>query len=245
MPSQLLRLSDEPATAGLWARMQAEHSHSGQWPLLLHALDPDDAEVRPWGFGEVFPEAMSAPASHDPATLLATWWATYTAVDEDDDMLSADQRLGVTAPFGQSWPGRAPRREAVPSADQLAAGYADVFLAAHPRSRLGLVTAASGADALTAAGWSGPANYDNDTAKFSAVLADWENRFGARVIAVGFSTLHLSVAAPPTTEADALLVAAEHFAFCPDNIWQGRWPYTLTAYAERLTNVHNWNFWWD
>ncbi|MER8029869.1 DUF4253 domain-containing protein [Streptomyces bauhiniae] len=131
------------------------------------------------------------------------------------------------------------------SADQLAADYAQVFLAGHPRSRLGLVTAASGAEALTAAGWSGPANYDNDTAKFSAVLSDWEDRFGARVVAVGFSTLHLSVAAPPTTEEDALLVAAEHFAFCPDNVWQGRPPYTLAAYAERLTHVHNWDFWWD
>ncbi|QKV93623.1 DUF4253 domain-containing protein [Streptomyces sp. NA02950] len=94
--------------------------------------------------------------------------------------------------------------------------------------------AASGAEALTAAGWSGPANYDNDTAKFSAIVGDWENRFGARVVAVGFSPLHLSVAAPPTAEEDALLVAAEHFAFCPDNIWQGRRPYTLAAYAERL-----------
>jgi hypothetical protein len=168
----------------------------------------------------------------------------YT-VDEDDDMLSAERRLAVSTPFGQSWPGRAPRRESVTSADQSAAEYAQVFLSGRPQSRLGLVTAASGAEALITAGWSGPANYDNDTAKFSAVVGDWESRFGARVVAVGFSTLHLSVAAPPTAEEDALLVAAEHFAFCPDNIWQGARPYTLAAYAERITGVHNWDFWWD
>ncbi|WP_436319065.1 DUF4253 domain-containing protein [Streptomyces virginiae] len=56
------------------------------------------------------------------------------------------------------------------------------------------------------------------------VLRDWEHRFGARVVAVGFDTLHLSVAAPPMSGQDALLVAAEHFALSPDNIWQGSTP---------------------
>ncbi|MEU4926195.1 DUF4253 domain-containing protein [Streptomyces yokosukanensis] len=70
---------------------------------------------------------------------------------------------------------------------------------------------------MAIAGWAGPCNDDNDTAKFSAVVRDWERRFGARVVAAGFSTLHLSVAAPPANEHEALLVAAEHFAFCPDN----------------------------
>lgn len=61
---------------------------------------------------------------------------------------------------------------------------------------------------VTVAGWSGPLNYDNDTAKFPAIVGDWEHRFGARVVAVGFSSLHLSVAHPPTTDEEALLVAA-------------------------------------
>ncbi|MEU5535949.1 DUF4253 domain-containing protein [Streptomyces sp. NPDC020362] len=44
---------------------------------------------------------------------------------------------------------------------------------------------------------------------------------------------------------EALLVAAEHFAFCPDNIWQGSRPYTLTAYSERIIGAHHWDFWWN
>ncbi|MEU5314396.1 DUF4253 domain-containing protein [Streptomyces sp. NPDC021562] len=243
--AQPLWLSDGPATAELWTRMHAEHTRSGLWPLLLDSLDPNDGEFRPWGSGEVFPEQMSSPASHDPAGLLAQWWATYTAVDEDDDMLDADRRLAVTAPFGQTWPGLAPSRKTATNPDQLAAEFAQAFLADRPQTRLGLVAAASGAEALTAGGWGGPCNYDNDTAKFSAVVSDWEHRFGVRVIAVGFSTLHLSVAVPPANEHEALLVAAEHFAFCPDNIWQGSRPYTLAAYAERITSAHRWNFWWD
>ncbi|MEU7402248.1 DUF4253 domain-containing protein [Streptomyces sp. NPDC044948] len=225
--------------------MHAEHIHSGLWPLLLDSLDPNDGRFRPWGSGEVFPEQMSSPASHDSAGLLARWWAAYTAVDEDDDMLDTDRRLSVTAPFGQTWPGRAPSRETTTNPDQLASEFAQAFLADHSQVRLGLVAAASGAEALTAAGWAGPCNYDNDTAKFSTVVRDWEHRFGARVVAVGFSTLHLSVAAPPAGKREALLAAAEHFAFCPDNIWQGRRPYTLAAYADRITGARRWDFWWD
>lgn len=154
--SHPLWLSDEPATAGLWARTHAEHGRSGQWPLLLDALDPEDADFRPWGSGEIFPEQMSTVVSHDPDDLLAKWWAAYTAADEDDDVLSSEERLAVTAPFGQSWPGRAPSPLAMTSADQLAAEYAEVFRSCRPQSRLGLVTAASGAEALTTADWSGP-----------------------------------------------------------------------------------------
>jgi hypothetical protein len=39
-------------------------------------------------------------------------------------------------------------------------------------------------------------------------------------------------------------VAAEHFAFCPDNVWQGSPPYTLAGYAERLLGATAWQFWW-
>ncbi|MER7998115.1 DUF4253 domain-containing protein [Streptomyces sp. NPDC095613] len=241
---QPLWLSDGPATVELWTRMHAEHTRSGLWPLLLDSLDPNDGEFRPWASGEVFPEQMSSLTSHGSAGLLARWWDTYTAVDEDD-MLDADRRRAVTAPFGQTWPGLAPSRETATNPDQLAAESVQAFLADRPQTRLGLVAAASGAEALTAAGWAGPCNYDNDTAKFSAVVRGWEHRFGARVVAVGFSTLRLSVAAPPANVHEALLVAAEHFAFCPDNIWQGNRPYTLAAYAELITGAHHWDFWWD
>lgn len=52
----------------------------------------------------------------------------------------------------------------------MAAEYAEHFVARRPQSRLGLVVAGTGSDALTVAGWDGPLNYDNDTAKFSTVV---------------------------------------------------------------------------
>ncbi|WP_149828561.1 DUF4253 domain-containing protein [Streptomyces tailanensis] len=57
--------------------------------------------------------------------------------------------------------------------------------------------------------------------------------------------LIVSVAAPPTTEADAEAVAAEHFAFCPDNIHQGTADGSLRTYVQSLLGEHTWSFWWD
>ncbi|PSL57063.1 uncharacterized protein DUF4253 [Saccharothrix carnea] len=42
-----------------------------------------------------------------------------------------------------------------------------------------------------------------------------------------------------------MVVAGEHFPFCPDNIRQAEAPATLAAYADRLVNDHSWTLWWD
>lgn len=223
-----LWLSDGAASADLWARLRAEHAVTGWWPLLLDSLDPGDDEFRPWASGELHPQDMSAPQAHSPSELLAAWWEKHAhdglAQDcegceegkEVEARQSPDGPPAATAPFGLSWPGCAPGRAPAADPDAAAVAFAQLFAARRPHVRLGLVAADSGADALTTVGWVGPMNYENDTAKYSAVVRDWERRFGARVVAVGFSTLHLSVAAPPTDKEDALLVAAEHFAACPD-----------------------------
>ncbi|MEV0674942.1 DUF4253 domain-containing protein [Actinosynnema sp. NPDC050436] len=237
-------LGDGPVPEGLWARLRAEHARSGLWPLLLDALDDEEPDYRPWGNGEVAPGRMSSPAAHDPAALLARWWAEHTGEDPDD-ALTPGERDAVTAPYGRRWPGLAPARPVAADPGRIADGLAEHIRAGHPTVRLGLVAADRAADAVTAAGWLGPANYTQDAAELSAVLRSWEDRFGARVVAVGFATLLLAVAAPPATREEAVAVAAEHFALCPDNVWQDGEPHTLQAYAERLVGDHSWTFWWD
>ncbi|MCH0539164.1 DUF4253 domain-containing protein [Streptomyces sp. MUM 203J] len=49
----------------------------------------------------------------------------------------------------------------------------------------------------------------------------------------------MSAAAPPRTLPDALVVAAEHHAFCPDNVWQGSG--SLDAYAKELLLADHWD----
>lgn len=245
--AEALWLSDGPAGDGLWTRCLAEHAAgSGLWPLfLLDSGYPEEDGFRPWASGEVFPARMSAPGLHDAPGLLASWWADYVDVPEDDPALSVCERAAVTAPFGRDWPGPAPHRPFDRDPDEVAIEFAQVLADREPTARLGLVAADRGADAPASAGWDGPVNYDSDTARYSAVLRDWERRYGIRVVALGFSTLHVSVAAPPATKDEALRVGAEHFAFCPDTVWQGSRPYTLDAYAERIVGLNAWEFWWD
>lgn len=41
---------------------------------------------------------------------------------------------------------------------------------------------------------------------------------------------------------EALTVAAEHVAFCPDTVWGGT---DLPGYAAGLVGAPAWHFWWD
>ncbi len=238
-----LWMSDGPASAETWAGAFAERAGSGLWPLLLEGLH-GAADFRPWESGELDHERSTPADAHDPASLLAEWWE-WCVEDYEEDMRSEAERAEATAPFGERWPGLAPSSGNVADPDGMARGYAAYLLSGRRPLRLGLVAADRGADALVAAGWTGPVNHANDTGEIAAVVRSWEDRFGARVVGLGFADLYLSVAAPPQTLAAALHVAAEHFAFCPDNVWQGSRPYTLSGYAESLVGCNSWQFWWD
>ncbi|MER5355688.1 DUF4253 domain-containing protein [Kitasatospora sp. NPDC002551] len=232
----LMWVSDDLAPPVLWGRLHRLHPQSGLWPLLLSPLD-DGPEVRPWLSGELFPDEASELAEHDPAALLSGWWAECAA--DEDEAGGSD----ILAPYGSAWPGLAPATVlAGGAADTEARDLAEVLQIGR-NVRLGLVRAGSGAEALAACGWSGPVNHENDSAKIAAVLADWERRFGAQVVEAGFSTLELSVPVPPATLDEALPIAAEHMALCPDQVLQGA--ETLTAYAEQLIAARRWSFWWD
>jgi hypothetical protein len=239
-----LWMSDEPASERLWAQAYADRSRSGLWPLLLEPLQHDEG-FSPWESGELSFEQSTPADIHDPTSLLAKWWADYTSYDPGSDpLMNAVERHAVTAPYGTRWPGLAPDRKLATDPDSMALQYAAHLLSQERPLRLGLVASGRGADALAATGWTGPLNYTGDTGQIAAIVRSWENRFGVRVVGVGFADLYVSVAAPPVTLDEALPVAAEHFAFCPDNIWQGS-PHTLTGYASRLVGINSWEFWWD
>ncbi|MFD8082809.1 DUF4253 domain-containing protein [Kitasatospora sp. NPDC059722] len=237
-------VGDAAPAPGLWETLHRAHPRTGLWPLLLAPLDRS-ADFRPWLSGELSPPAVTDPARHDPHELLRTWWdglGPEEGEDEDDGEDEEEELGAVLAPFGRTWPGAAPSTP-VPAADadECARIRASVLESA-PNLRIGLVAAPGGAAALAACGWTGPANHAG-TGRIAAVLADWEHRFGIRVVRAGFDTLELSVPNPPTTREAALRVAAEHVALCPDQVFQGTG--SLTAYADLLVGSHEWMFWWD
>ncbi|PTM88866.1 uncharacterized protein DUF4253 [Streptomyces sp. VMFN-G11Ma] len=221
----LLWLTDGRAAPGDWAAVRATAPAVGLLPVVLDVGAGHEGPQH-W---DLMPAEVSYPGDHDAEEVLEELWDECAEADAD-------------------WPGLADARHAGADPDSVADGIVDSLLdAGSPLkdARLALVPARRSADIPTAIGWTGPANHEGDTARMSAVLRSWEDRFGIRVVALGFDTLLVSVAAPPTTLAEAEALAAEHFAFCPDNIWQGDDP-TRTAYAERhLLNRPAWHFWWD
>jgi hypothetical protein len=228
-------LSDAPAPNGLWARLRSEHARSGLWPLLLAGMDSEPA--RPWVVGEVTPESAGDVDGYDAAAFLSEIWAKIAEFRDDQ----GSDGLPHLAPFGTAWPGLAARGTLAEDPGELADHHAE-FLK-DGTARLGLVAADRSADALAITGWDGPINYSDATSPLAAVVRSWEDRFGVRVVRIGFDTLDLSVAAPPVTPEHAQQVAAEHYTFCPDNIDQGAG--AIATYAEAIRGQKSWSFWWD
>jgi hypothetical protein len=215
-------LSDEPVGADLWRRLRAEHATSGLWPVLL------EESMQPWSAGQIAPDSTAEIDQFKAAAFMSEVWA--------------DQyESGELAPFGRECPDLAPPGTPAGDPGKVADWYAGVL--AERRTPLGLAAVARGADALVAMGWQGAMHHNEWMVPLAAVVRSWEERFGVRVVGLGFNTMELSVAAPPVTEEHALLVAAEHWTFCPDSVTQG--PGTLSDYAEQLVGCNAWSFWWD
>lgn len=228
----LLWCADERAVPGGWAALEPARRMTGLLPLVID-VGGGHGGPEEW---ELAPGDTSYPGDHDPEEVLVDLWNECAA--------EADEWPGQEA--DHSAPTSVPASEADP--DTVAADVADSLLAgegALKDPRLALVPARRSADIPAVIGWMGPANHEGDVGRLCAVLRSWEDRFGIRVVALGFDHLLVSVAGPPSNVADAEALAAEHFAFCPDNFWQDGDP-TPREYAERrILNQPSWHFWWD
>ncbi|MEU6167400.1 DUF4253 domain-containing protein [Streptomyces tanashiensis] len=239
-----------------WSALRPAARTAGLLPVLLGGERGLDA----W---ELQPERMSDPADHDADEVLGDFWEYYAASETPEGERDARATEAVealfgkqleyreiVAPFTTGWPGLAPAQPLTTDPDGAAATVAEMLTEPSfwlADARPALVRARRSADIPAVIGWGGPLNHENDVARLCAVLRSWEDRFGARVVALTFDQLVVSVAAPPRTLEEAEAVAAERFAFCPDNITQGSCATaTLRAYAEKaLLDAPVWTFWWD
>ncbi|MFC5799347.1 DUF4253 domain-containing protein [Streptomyces formicae] len=233
----LLWCADEPARPGDWSALLPARKAAGLHPVLIgsggsaHKQQPDA-----W---DLAPAMMSYPGDHDAEEVLEDFWEEYAA----DELADPEDH-----PDDSAWPGLAPATAPDLAPDDVAADIADALSAEDSwlsRPRLALVPARRSADIPAALGWTGPLNHENDVARLCSVLRSWEDRFGIRVVALTFDQLVVSVAGPPTTPDEAEAVAAEHFAFCPDNITQGSYADLREYAAKAVLDQPAWSFWWD
>ncbi|NUT45564.1 MAG: DUF4253 domain-containing protein [Thermoactinospora sp.] len=221
-------ISFDPSPPGLWSAMRAAHRRSGLWPLLLEETH------QPWSAARVVPDDPAMIDHFTAEGFMAEVWQEWVAQ-------AAPEALAELEPFGALCPGLAEPGVPVADPDVVADWFAKSL---EDRGMpLGLAAAGRGADALVATGWQGAIHHNEWQVPMAAVVRSWEDRFGARVVCLGFNTIDLSVAAPPADLEHALHVAAEHWTFCPDNVIQGAGD--LRGYAEQLVGGHSWSFWWD
>jgi predicted DNA-binding WGR domain protein len=202
----------------LWIRLAGEFPATGLWPLVI-----DNPELE-----EVLSD-WASPSGRPVAEILeAAWDASFEDAEEGNDELS---------PFTRGFP-----KTAGPTTGALdPTSYATVVR--ELEGHLGLVPATRPADAVAAIGWQGWANYDSDPSEMATVFRSWEERFGAVLVGLSFDVLTFAVARPARNLGEAIAIAAEHTAICPDNVWQGAG--TLRDYARGLVQARAWTFWWD
>jgi hypothetical protein len=207
-------LADAPQQ---WARLQALQDRTGLRPLLLggpddslspcdrseiDGLDAEPILMREWNH---FVELRRQAARH------TTWRDEIPAsvwIPEDPG-----------PPFA-AWPGLARPgshgRDPDAVAREVVARRLLPRMPYFDRVHVGLVPATRSADIPALMGTEVATNHLR-VAELSAVLRSWEDRFGARVVAVT-DGLYLSVAAPPLEWEHAEHLALEHLLICPDNL---------------------------
>jgi uncharacterized protein DUF4253 len=225
-----------------WRSLTEQAASTGLQPILLSGLH--GSTDRPWDQGEFADPGDVADIDRcDPARLLAECWGGH---EPDSDELEADGEEwwadynSMFEPYGAQFPGLAPSvdGEIDPLRMEVALGQ---YLS---DARIGLVPAARPADVLTRLGWLGATNRGwAPPVLISAVLRSWEDRFGARLLAVGFAEIRLVVSRPPRTLEEALPIAAEHIAFCDECGRMG--VRHVRELARMLVGNPFWDFWWD
>ncbi|MFB6725647.1 DUF4253 domain-containing protein [Kribbella sp. NPDC056345] len=219
-------LSDDEWDSDLHRRLLADFPRTGWYPVLV-----DERAVDSWTEGELAPQPVAEIDRYDAAAVMAELWAENVA-----EQASYDISLEPLEPFGEACPGLAPSLDSS-GIDEVVDSYLAGF-EADDGDRLLLAKVARGADLPAVLGWQG----DVDLPKVLTMLRSWEDRFGARLVVLGFDSMR--VITMPTEDVGQLqLMAAEQWAFDPD--WINQEVETLEAQVETMSGDPEWLFWWD
>lgn len=231
-----------PGSGRICVALSELHPETGLVPIQLDGLSGDTR--RPWDDGEFGrPEDPRGAHRLDVGALLEDRWNDWVSWPEEDDPDYTERR----APFTLRWPGLAvpEHRLLTPAEWEQALELLPLIRKRHratPAARIGLVAADRPADVLPVIGWEGLLNRGESVLPLTAVLRSWEDRFGARLMDVGFADIRLLVEHPPRTLAAAQRIAAEHIVLAAECIDGFR---DIQQIGARLVNAPIWTFWWD
>jgi len=229
-----------PDAGRVWQALAHMHQDTGLAPILLGFLD-EGHHGRPWDEGELNDRCDLASVDQlDASAVLAQSWADSLPEEWDEDDL---ELADMIAPYGQHFPGLAPRQDQAVTEAELARSLDWL-----PQARIGLVPAARPADVLALVGYNGTVNRYGTPDQLSATLRSWEDRFGAVLVEVGFDHIRMLSRRPPRTLAHAQAVAAELWAMC-DEFWPADKPGTAVRdvgeIADRILDIPIWSLWLD
>jgi hypothetical protein len=206
---------------------------------VIEALSGQALDLRePWDEeGFVSAEDPRMADGIDVASELSgMWWPPQG--NEPHELVVPFTQFPGLAPAGTEPLTPAERRAAL---DKVLAGIRE-RKGGTKNARIGLVAADHAADVLAVVGWGGVVSRVESLLTLTAIFRSWEDRFGARVIDVGYADLRLFVERPPRTLEAAQRVAAEQVFLATDCLDGCR---SIPDLAPLLVNAPIWTFWWD
>jgi uncharacterized protein DUF4253 len=254
-----------PAPGDIWGSLSASAAAVDLVAVLLDELERGAESGRPWTSGELDPQRDHSPDDYDEAVVFRQRWKMYVPIgslppeerpppllpgrerEYEEDPEETAMFLEEVAPWGILFPGLALAERS--SIDPALYGRA---VSETPPARVGLVQTERPADIPHTIGWIGATNHfirrdpPGETV-LSVMMRSWEDRFGARLFRLGFDTMTFLVERPPSTEASALAVAAEHFAFAGQDGFQAYHSgvASIRTLASTILGAPLWHFWWD
>jgi hypothetical protein len=220
-----------PESGRVWAALSELHPRTGLIPIQVDGSPGNIWDMwNPLNLSET--EDPREADGLDAGTLLEEMWRDGLPDEVDPGWIE------IRAPFIGEFPGlAAPERAPLTPAERQHA--LDVVT---QEARIGLVAADRPADVLPVIGWGGLDNRGESLLPLTAILRSWEDRFGARLIAVGDADLGLFVERPPRNLQAAQRIAAEQVVLADECAGGAR---SIPGIAERLVNAPTWTLWWD
>ena len=197
-----------PDAGRIWVALSEMHPRTGLVPIQL---DGHPGKVRdPLNLS--WTEDPREADGLDAGTLLEEMW--QDGRPDEPDLGWAEMR----APFTGDFPGLAP-----PEHTPLTAAEREHALdVVAQEARIGLVAAGRPADVLAVIGLGRPGQQGESLLPLTAVLRSWEDRFGAKLIAVGDVDLGLSWSARPAP-CEPPSASPSSRSYSPTNASTGPW----------------------